>query len=210
MLNRQIYFVNIGININFAITTLFFTIKPFTMNKEFNFYRIKMTYKGEASDGAIVPIKTEDLVMATCYTEAEQIAIRLMEGKDRFGDVSYEIVKTKIDKVYFNDTFHIDENLVCGLITYYFEEDLDTEVGLYAVDAIVYVVDEKTGKTKANKVVIYVPARYSSEAIKDAKAIIGNDYTGCDYCVRNVKYDKAQSVMVTPETHKSNTTTQWA
>jgi len=178
------------------------------MNKEFDFYRIKMAFKDEATDGAIVPVKTEDLVMATCYTEAEQIATRLMEGKDRFGDVAYEIVKTKIDKVYFNDTFHVDENLICGLISYYFEEDLDTEVGLYAVDVIVYTTDEKSGKTKANKVVIYLPERYSYEAIQDAKYIISQEYANCDYCVRSVKYDKAQSVMVTPETHKANINAQ--
>lgn len=175
------------------------------MKQEFNFYRIKMAFRDEAVDGAIVPVKTEDLVMATCYSEAEQIAYRLMEGKDRFGNVAYEITKTKIEKVYYNNTFHTDDTLTGGLITYFFEEDIDTEVGLYAVDAVVYILDEKTGKTKANRVVIYVPASYSSEAIKDAKNIISDEYTGCDFCVRNVKYDRAQSVMVTPETHQSNT-----
>lgn len=178
------------------------------MDKSFNFYRIKMAFKDEANDGAIIPVKTEDLVMATCYSEAEQIAYRLMEGKDRFGDVTYEICKTKIDKIYFNDTFSVDDNLVCGLVSYYFKEDLDTEVGLYSVDAIVYLIDEKTGKTKATKAVIYIPASSSSEAIRSAKKIISDEYPSSDYCVRNVKYDKAQSVMVTPEVHQSNTRQQ--
>lgn len=178
------------------------------MGKNFNFYRIKMAFKDEANDGAIIPVKTEDLVMATCYSEAEQIAYRLMEGKDRFSDVTYEICKTKIDKVYFNDTFSVDNNLICGLVSYYFKEDLDTEVGLYSVDAVVYVADEKTGKTKAVKVVTYIPASFPSEAIRDTKKIIGDEYQNCDYCVRSVKYDKAQSVMVTPETHQSNTSRQ--
>ena len=43
------------------------------MSKDFNYFRIKMAYKGTNDLGAIVPIKSEDLVMATCYTEAEQI-----------------------------------------------------------------------------------------------------------------------------------------
>ena len=50
-----------------------------------------MAYKGTNDLGAIVPIKSEDLVMATCYTEAEQIAYKLTEGKDEFGDVDVEI-----------------------------------------------------------------------------------------------------------------------
>ena len=62
------------------------------MSKDFNYFRIKMAYKGTNDLGAIVPIKSEDLVMATCYTEAEQIAYKLAEGKDEFGDVDIEIV----------------------------------------------------------------------------------------------------------------------
>ncbi|MCS2981808.1 DUF4494 domain-containing protein [Bacteroides xylanisolvens] len=40
-----------------------------------------MAYKGTNDLGAIVPIKSEDLVMATCYTEAEQIAYKLTGRK---------------------------------------------------------------------------------------------------------------------------------
>lgn len=175
------------------------------MEKDFSFYRIKMAYKAEADDGAIIPVKSEDIVMATCYTEAEKIAYALMEGKDKFGDVSYEIVKTKIEKVHFNRTFSVDTALTCGLVSYYFAEDEDTEVGLYTVDVIVYTVDEKSGKTKTIRMAVYVPATYSSEAIKFAKEIVGQEYANCDFCVRNVKYDKAQSVMVTQDVYKSDT-----
>ena len=74
------------------------------MSKDFNYFRIKMAYKGTNDLGAIVPIKSEDLVMATCYTEAEQIAYKLTEGKDEFGDVDVEIGLTKISEVAFNVT----------------------------------------------------------------------------------------------------------
>ena len=40
------------------------------MSKDFNYFRIKMAYKGANDLGAIVPIKSEDLVMATCYTKS--------------------------------------------------------------------------------------------------------------------------------------------
>lgn len=92
------------------------------MSKDFNYFRIKMAYKGANDLGAIVPIKSEDLVMATCYTEAEQIAYKLAEGKDEFGDVDIEIVRTKISEVAYNDTFATDTELICGLISYFLKK----------------------------------------------------------------------------------------
>ena len=175
------------------------------MTNVFDFYRIKTVFKEEGVDGAIVPVKAEDLVMATCYTEAEKIAYKLMEGKDKFGDVTYEITKTKIENILYNDTFHTDESMICGLISYYFSEPEDTEVGLYAVSAVIYVMNEKTGKLKSQKDTIYLPAQSPKQAIVDATKYIEEVYSTADsYTIRNVKYDKAQSVMVTPEVHKSN------
>lgn len=92
------------------------------MSKDFNYFRIKMAYKGTNDLGAIVPIKSEDLVMATCYTEAEQIAYKLTEGKDEFGDVDVEIVRTKISEVAYHDTFATDTELICGLISYFLKK----------------------------------------------------------------------------------------
>lgn len=43
------------------------------MSKETEFYRIKMTYQGEKEDGGIDTIKSEDLVMASNYTDAEKL-----------------------------------------------------------------------------------------------------------------------------------------
>lgn len=174
------------------------------MSKDFNYFRIKMAYKGTNDLGAIVPIKSEDLVMATCYTEAEQIAYKLAEGKDEFGDVDIEIVRTKISEVAYNDTFATDTELICGLISYFFEESEDTEVGLYQVYLVYYDVDEKTGKTKSSNSTIYVPAYSSSEAIENIRTYLKRAGETREYTIRNVKYDKAQSVMVTPETHQNN------
>lgn len=175
------------------------------MSKDFEFYRIKMAYKAEDANGAIALMKTEDLVMATCYTEAETIAYKLMEGKDQFGEVSYEIVKTKISEVLYNETFATDEELICGLFTYYFEEPEDNEVGLYAVSAIINFMDEKTGDIKPQKKTIYLPADSPHRAIGAADEFINDAYPEADsYAIRNVKYDKAQSVMVTQQVHQAN------
>ena len=174
------------------------------MSKGFYYFRIKMAYKGTNDQGAIVTIKSEDLVMATCYTEAEQIAYKLAEGKDEFGEVDIEIVRTKIAEVAYNDTFVTDTELICGLISYFFEESEDTEVGLYQVALVFYDTDEKSGKTKTSNSTIYVPAYSSAEAIENIRIYLKQVGETREYTIRNVKYDKAQSVMVTPQVHKNN------
>lgn len=174
------------------------------MSKDFYFFRIKMAYKGTNEEGAIVPIKSEDLVMATCYTEAEKIAYKLAEGKDEFGEVEVEILRTKISEIAYNDTFATDTELICGLISYFFEESENTEVGLYQVQLVYQTMNEKTGKVKNENGSIYVPAYSSAKAIENVKAYLKQVGETRDYTIRNVKYDKAQSVMVTPETHQDN------
>lgn len=98
--------------------------------------------------------------------------MKLTEGKDEFGDVDVEIVRTKISEVAYNDTFATDTELICGLISYFFEESEDTEVGLYQVSLVYYDVDEKTGKTKSSNSTIYVPAYSSSEAIENIRTYL--------------------------------------
>lgn len=175
------------------------------MSTNFYYFRIKMAYKGTDDQGAIVPVKTEDLVMATCYTEAEKIAYTLAEGKDEFGEVDIDIARTKIGSVAYNDTLATDRALTCGLITYYFEEDETTEAGLYAVSVIYHDVDEKTGKAKKTSETIYMPADTSKAAIENTHKYLKAEEETRDWTIRNVKYDKAQSILVTPDTHKSNT-----
>lgn len=175
------------------------------MSKDLSIFRIKMSYQGTDATGAIVPIKTEDIVMAVCYSDAEAIAYKLAEGKNEYGEVDIEIVKTKISEIAYNDTFATDTELIGGLISYYFEESEDTEVGLYQVSLVCFNLDEKTGKIKNEKSTIYVPAYSSSEAIENVRDYLKQVGETREYTIRNVKYDKAQSVMVTPETHKNNT-----
>lgn len=117
------------------------------MGKDSEFYRIKMTYQGEKEDGGLDTIKSEDLVMAVNYTDAEKIAFKLMEDKaiDDMESVKYEIIKTKITDVIYNNTFVTDVNLIGGLFIYYFEEGESTEVGLYSVQ-VIYIELKENGK----------------------------------------------------------------
>lgn len=174
------------------------------MSSGFDFYRIKMAYQGTDDQGAVVLFKTEDLVMATCYSETEKIAFKLSEGKDEFGKVEYEILKTKISEVVYNNTFVTDTELTCGLVTYYFEEDDNTEVGLYAVSVVYREINEKTGKERKTSETIYVPAYSSKEAIDNTNAYLKQVGETRDWTIPNVKYDKAQSVLVTVEQHQNN------
>lgn len=175
------------------------------MSKDFKYFRIKMSYQGTNAMGAIVSIKTEDLVMAVCYSDAEAIAYKLAEDKNEFGEVDIEVIKTKITEIAYNDTFSTDTELIRGLISYYFEESEDSEVGLYQVSLVYLNLDEKTGKVKNEKGTIYVPAYSSPEAIDNVRDYLKQVGETREYIIRNVKYDKAQSVMVTPEVHKNNT-----
>lgn len=173
------------------------------MDNTFSYFRIKMAYKGINKEGGISSIKTEDLVMATCYSEAEKVAYTLAEGKDKFGKVDIEIVRTKINEIAYNTTFTTDKELMCGLVSYYFEEDADTGVGLYQVQ-LVYHEESKGGNPITTSSCIYIPAYSSSEAIKNIHEYLRNVGEQREYTIRNVKYDKAQSVMVTMEQHQTN------
>lgn len=168
----------------------------------FNYYRLKMAWQGESEDGAVNKIKTEELVYASSYTEAEKLAFALIEQeqRDKFSGVSYEIVKTKIEELIFNDNLRTDNTLTCGLINCYFEESEDTGVGLYGVKVMFISVDEKSGKEKRSHSVIYTPAKSNA----DASAIVGdylrNSSERGDFVVRDAKFD-ATSAIFCPQIH---------
>lgn len=89
------------------------------MNTGFNYYRIKMMWKGELEDGSLEKIKTEDLVYASSYTEAEKMAYAIIEDQNREKHesiYSLEIIKTKIGDMLCNDTLDHDTNLVGGMV----------------------------------------------------------------------------------------------
>lgn len=80
------------------------------MSKDFKYFRIKMSYQGTDATGAIVPIKTEDIVMAVCYSDAEAIAYKLAEGKNEYGEVDIEIVKPKSQKLLITTHSQLTQN----------------------------------------------------------------------------------------------------
>lgn len=176
------------------------------MDKGFNYYRIKTLWEGEAKDQSLTKKKSEELVYATSYTEAEKIAYALIEDQERarFSDsIDIEIVKTKIEDVLYNDILATQEPLVGGLVCSFFEESDDTGVGLYAVKVMFIEVDEKTAKEKRRYQTFHMPAKSNSDANERVRRYLGA--TMCDYVIRDTKFDKAEAILWPSDIYKTKT-----
>lgn len=159
-----------------------------------HYYRIKTEWTSEAEGGALGKTKTEELVLATSYTEAETVAYAIAENQNRFnyGSVNIEIIKTKISDILYNDILVSGDESIKGLIEQYFEESEDSGVGLYAVKIIVFVLDEVSGKTKRYTETLYVPALSNADATMRASKEMAKSMS--EYIVRDVKFDKAAAI----------------
>lgn len=178
------------------------------MKEGFNYYRIKTEWTSEKEGGDLAKIKTEELVLATSYTEAEKVAYEMSKDQNRsqFGDVSMDIVKTKITELLYNDNLRQDDNTICGLICNYFEEKEDTGVGLYAVKVMYIVIDEKTEKEKREHETIYAPASSNTDAANFVEAYLRNVETR-DFIIRDTKFDKAEAILWPTDVHQNKLNT---
>ncbi len=159
------------------------------------YFRIKTEWLDMNDVGALGKVKTEELVMAYNYTEAETTAHAIVEdqNRDAMGGVSIEIIKTKIEDVTFNDVLHQDEGLLNGLVCNYFKEDAASGVGLYVVTVVIFEPNEKTGQIKSSKETIYMPALSNSDAVTRVNAYFKKG-APVDYVVRDVKFDNAAAI----------------
>ena len=123
-------------------------------NMGLDYYRIKTEWVSEADNGELQKTKTEELVLATSYTEAETVAhsIADVQSRGKFGSVNIEIIKTKINDVLINDILAQEEGTTAGLICSYFQESDESGVGLYAVKIVNFYIDEKSGKNVGSAV----------------------------------------------------------
>lgn len=163
------------------------------MIEQKNYYRLKLSYLGEGEKGNLEMKKEEVLVLAVNYSEAELIANELLNDRMQFdaNNLSYEIVKTKVSEIVFNSTMCAVQNsgTLASTVEFFFEGD--TDAALYSVDVFFDVVNEK-GKVKKVRNAIYVPAESPAKAISCIKEYLKGSLV--DYCIRNVKYDKATSI----------------
>lgn len=171
------------------------------MKTEFDYYRIKMNWTAEDEDGTLAKIKTEDLVYASSYTEAEKIAYALVEDqkRDQYSDVTFEIIKTKITEMLFNDNLCHDSELIGGLVYNYLDPEADENIGIYSVKVMTMVIDEKTAKEKRSYETIYTPASSNTDAAERIQKHLGL----ADYVIRDIKFDKAESILWPTEIFES-------
>lgn len=174
------------------------------MRDGFDFYRIKTEWTSEKEGGALAKVKTEELVYASSYTEAESVAHAIAESQNRsqFGSIHIEIIKTKINELVYNDTLVQDNELTEGLICNFFEEGEDTGVGLYNVKVMYISVDEKTGKEKRSNENIYMPATSNIKAAQLVRDYLKKVGETRDFIVRDTKFDKAEAILWPSEVHQ--------
>ena len=177
------------------------------MENGFDYYRIKTEWISEREGGALAKVKTEELVYASSYTEAEKVAYALAEDENRtqFGSISIDITKTKITELVYNDTLEQSADLVSGLICNYFSEGEDTGVGLYCVKVMYIELDEKSGKERRSNENIYMPATSNVEAVQLVYDYLKRVGEMRSYVVRDAKFDKAEAILWPPHIHKEKT-----
>lgn len=171
------------------------------MNTGFNYYRIKMMWKGELEDGSLEKIKTEDLVYASSYTEAEKMAYAIIEDQNREKHepiYSLEIIKTKIGDMLYNDTLDHDNRLVGGMV-YNFFQTVDNGEGFYEVKLDIITIDERTAKERKTSESIYTPAVNNIDAATRVLKYMSSQ----DAVIRKVTFDKAESILWPTEIFKS-------
>lgn len=175
--------------------------------KGFDFYRIKTEWVSELNGGELAKVKTEELAYVSSYTEAEKVAMALLEsqGRNQFGNTNIEIIKTKIGELVYTDVLKQDTELTLGLICNFFEDAEDTGVGLYCVKVMFIEVDEKTGKEKRSNDNIYVPAISNAEATKFVRTYLKTVGESRDFIVRDTKFDKAEAILWPVEVHQEKT-----
>lgn len=170
------------------------TNKYYYMSEQLNYYRIKMNWLNEMEDSSLSKVTTEDLVYVSSYTEAERIAYCLIEDQQRTrfsNDISFEIVKTKISEILYNDSLKQDGDMIGGLLYNYVDPNEGDGVGIYSVKIMIITIDEKTAKEKRSYETIYTPATSNVDAANRIK----NHLLITDYTIRDVKFDKAESVL---------------
>lgn len=195
------YFDTFNIFITFA--SQIFNLNLNTMNG-FDFYRIKTEWTSERDGGELSKVKTEELVYASSYTDAESTAIDIAENQQRskFGSINYEIVKTKINELVYTPVLKQEPDLTNGLICNYFEEGEDTGVGLYCVRVMFIEVDEKTGKEKRSNENIYIPASSINHATELVRQYLKKIGEVRDFIVRDTKFDKTSAIFWPVNVHQ--------
>lgn len=152
--------------------------------------------------GAAEKTKTEDIIEAVNFTEAEKVAYTLAEKELRIklGDVDIDLKRiNNISDIIYQPVLAHEKELVEGLTYNFFEGTDDTGEGLYAVKAMFTEITEK-GKEKRSNEILFVAASSNGDATKIAKLWLSK-YDTRDFVVRDAKFDKASAILLTTSTY---------
>lgn len=167
------------------------------MEEVLKLFRLKTTWlQTNPADGGVSKVKTEEIVQAVSYTDAEKIAYEIADQENRceLGDIDIEIVRMKPCDIIFHNCLVSSEKLVCGLVENHFEGEENSGEGLYLVNYVIITIDEKSGKEKATRASLFVPATDNKNAYECAVSYLKNGM--CDYTIKDIKFDKASSLLL--------------
>lgn len=172
-------------------------------------FKIKTTWLKETPEsGAAAKVKTEELVEATSFTEAEKVAYAIAEREGRmYLDDEVDINIQRVDgfTLLYQPVMERDEELVENLVCLYFDIDKGDEVGLYNVKVVTSEIDEKC-KVKQYTHNLLVPASSNGEASKLAKLHAKKYMASPDAIVKDVKFNNASALYLTQGTYQYVTT----
>ena len=179
------------------------------MNNTLNYYRIKTEFYQEDSKGGLVKKRTEDLVHGANYSDAEKSAYALAHyyGRDQYSQnmpINIEITKTKINELLYNGSLTSEPDTVNGLICCTFDAPDESSVGMYAVK-VMFIAEEDNGKEKRTNEIIYTPANSNTDAAVSVQRYLKQQLETREYVIREVKFDKAETILWTPETYREQT-----
>lgn len=170
--------------------------------EERNFYRLKFEYLTESEDGSALKKKEEYLVTAVNYSDAEARAMKfiaLLQTIDE-SSIKYEIVKTNIKDILLTDSFSIERN-DDKTVEYYFSED-EKESALYVVNVeYEIVINDKIKKEKGQ---FYVASENAKSAYEKTQKFLKRFEVGRDWSIKGIKFDKAETILITESMHESN------
>lgn len=166
-------------------------------------FRIKFAYKADNQEtGSIDKVKSEVLAQCVNYTDAEALAVKLIELEEmsKYEPADYEIIRQKFshadlelsDKVMNFDT----EALVNGLVEHYF---IDADSQLYLTKAMLPYIDDN-GNEKFTKLEAYVSAKSAVEAINYFRKVLVNRGDK-GFSFKQVKAENVNAIYLCPETH---------
>jgi hypothetical protein len=155
--------------------------------------------------GAAEKIKTDELVEAQNFTEAETVGFAITEHEQRFklGDVDINIkrIDNITEIIHNSEVLATSDELIQGLTYSFFEGEEDSGEGLYNVK-VVFTETGENGKDKKITETYLVPASSNGEATQ----IVTNRIKKLDsriFVVRDAKFDKASAILLTPKTFQS-------